>query len=59
MIAKRPKRSSVLIETLTTEQLLAVHERLFAPLDPVGRARMLATARVSGWDRDWDDRLAA
>jgi hypothetical protein len=37
-----------------------VHERAFGPLDPAGKARILAAAREHGWDRSFDmDGLAA
>jgi hypothetical protein len=45
---------------LTTEQLLALHERHFAPLDRKGKRRILDSARRNGWDRGFGmDGLAA
>ena len=42
------------LDALTTEQILKVYERVFAPLDRKTRARIVATARGNGWDRAWD-----
>ena len=48
------------LDALPTPELIRLHERAFGPLDPVGKARMLATAREHGWDRSFDmDGLAA
>lgn len=41
-------------EILTTEQLLELHERHFAPLDPKSKQRIVGGARTRGWDRTWD-----
>jgi hypothetical protein len=47
-------------EQLSTEQVVALHERLCAPLDAAARSRIVATALRRGWDRRWDmDGLAA
>jgi hypothetical protein len=47
-------------ELLSTEEVVALHERLCAPLDAVARLRILDGARRRGWDRDWEmDGLAA
>lgn len=47
-------------DTLTTEQLLALHERHFGPLDPRSKERIVDGARMHGWDRTWEmDGLAA
>ncbi len=42
------------LDTLTTDQILKMYERLFQPLDRVARARIVATARMHGWDKTWD-----
>ena len=48
------------LEALPTSDLLRLHEREFAPLDPVGKRRILTVAREHGWDRSWEmDGLAA
>jgi hypothetical protein len=45
---------------LTTEQLLLLHERHFAPLDRKGKRRIIDSARRNGWDRCFGmDGLAA
>ena len=45
-------------EQLSTDELLALHERLCAPLDPA--ARIVDAAARRGWDRGWGlDGLAA
>ena len=55
----RTDRSGTPLDSIPTPDLLSLHEREFAPLDPVGKRRMLATARDHGWDRSWErDRLA-
>ena len=41
-------------EVLTTDELLAMHEKHFAPLDAKSKARMITGARTRGWDRTWD-----
>lgn len=48
-------------DALPTEHLLSLHERLFAPLDPKGKRRILDAASRSGWDVRWNgmDGLAA
>ena len=56
----RTDRSQPTFDSIPTAQLLRLHEREFAPLDPVGKRRILALARVHGWDRSWEtDRIAA
>ena len=51
---------SVDTEQLSTEEVVALHERLCAPLDAVARVRILESARRRGWDRAWEmDGLAA
>ena len=55
----RPKPMEDL-ETLTTEQVLELHERHFGPLDLKAKARIVYDARMRGWDRTWEpDWLAA
>jgi hypothetical protein len=51
----RATRQAQPFDLWTTEQLLSVYERAFGQLDPCARRRILATARLNGWDRDWDD----
>jgi len=47
-------------EQLSTEELLTLHERLCAPLDPAARTRIVDAAARRGWDRGWGlDGLAA
>jgi hypothetical protein len=54
------ERPRIALETLPTTEILRLHERAFGPLDPVGKSRILATAREHGWDRSFDmDGLAA
>ena len=56
----RSRRSGQDFTVLTTEQLLALHERHFAPLDRKSKRRMLDSARRNGWDRGFGmDGLAA
>ena len=43
------------LDMLTTEQVLPLHERLFAPLDRPAKRRLAERARLNGWDRTWDD----
>jgi hypothetical protein len=49
------------IEAVTTGELLDLHERHFAPLDPRGKQRIADAAILRGWDREWDavEELAA
>ena len=47
------------LEALTTEQIVVIHERIFGRLEPVAKQRIIQTARMHGWDRDWSDDLAA
>ncbi len=42
-------------EELKTIEILALHERVFAPLDPRAKKRIAQTASINGWDRTWDD----
>jgi hypothetical protein len=47
-------------DSIPTSDLLRLHERAFAALDPAGKRRILALARQHGWDRSWEtDALAA
>ena len=48
-------------ERLTTNELLDQHERVFGPLTPQARQRMVRTALAAGFDRSWEgmERLAA
>lgn len=48
-------------ECLTTRELLTAHERMFGPLEPQAKARMLRTVETSRPERSWDgmDGLAA
>ena len=56
----RPRETRIPVDLIPTPELLRLHERVFAPLDPVGRRRLLETARTNGWDRAWEsDALAA
>ena len=56
---RRQMRSTDL-ESLTTEQVLSLHERHFGPLDARAKERIVDGARMHGWDRSWGlDGLAA
>ena len=48
-------------EELTTNELLAEHERVFGPLTSQAKQRMERTASAAGFDRSWEgmDGLAA
>ena len=50
----RKPQSRIYLEATPTIELLRLHERAFGPLDPVGKRRMVDTARTHGWDRTWD-----
>jgi hypothetical protein len=56
----RPRESRIPVDLIPTPELLRLHERIFGPLDPVGKRRLLEIARTHGWDRSWEsDALAA
>jgi hypothetical protein len=65
MIKLQDRRSSMrksrpTVESLSTPQLLGLHERHFGPLDGKSKLRILDTARRHGWDRTWQmESLAA
>ena len=46
------------LEWWRTDHLLIEYERLFGPLEPKSRERILETARVHDWDRTWSERAA-
>ena len=43
------------LDLLTTQEVLRMHERVFGRLDPQSKRRIVATARMRGWDRSWSD----
>lgn len=43
------------LEDLKTIEILTLHERVFAPLDPLAKRRLAHAASINGWDRTWDD----
>ena len=43
------------LDALTTDQILRMYERVFMPLDRVARQRIVATARLNGWDKAWSE----
>jgi hypothetical protein len=47
------------LDALSTAQILRLHERAFGALDPIGRQRIIETARTHGWDRTWETELLA
>ena len=54
------QRRAIDFESLTTEQVLSLHERHFGPLDARAKERIVDDARMHGWDRSWGlDGLAA
>jgi hypothetical protein len=62
MMKKKIRRLTIADpEELTTNQLLAEHERMFGPLTPQAKQRMERTASTAGFDRSWEgmDGLAA
>lgn len=59
-LKRRERRQERGVETLSTAELLALHERFFFPLALETKLRMTQSARLNGWDRGWDlDGLAA
>jgi hypothetical protein len=48
-------------ERLSTDELLAAHERMFGPLEPQARARLARAADAGRFERPWEgmDGLAA
>jgi hypothetical protein len=50
----RPIKTRAL-DGLTTEEILRMHERVFGPLSRQSKRRMVAEARMRGWDRAWSD----
>ncbi|MBI1733907.1 MAG: hypothetical protein HYR51_01925 [Candidatus Rokubacteria bacterium] len=59
-LENRSQERSASFESLTTEQVLSLHERHFGPLDERAKERMVDGARMHGWDRTWGlDGLAA
>jgi hypothetical protein len=56
----RKRRQEPVIETLSTVELLALHDRFFSPLALQAKLRITQSARINGWDRGWGvDGLAA
>jgi len=49
----------MLLDALSTAEILMLHERAFAALDPIGKQRIIETARAHGWDRTWETELRA
>jgi hypothetical protein len=43
------------LEDLQTSEILALHEHVFGPLDPLAKRRITQTASMNGWDRTWND----
>ena len=57
---RREQRRARVIESLSTAELLALHEQFFFPLGLETKLRITQWARMNGWDRGWDlDGLAA
>lgn len=52
---RRRTDRTVGVESLSTAQLLALHERYFGFLHPKSKERILEAALRHGWDRSWDD----
>jgi hypothetical protein len=46
-------RANTSFDMWSTEQVLLVYERYFGTLDPKARRRIIADARLNGWDRSW------
>ena len=47
------KKRTTDFESLTTEQVLLLHERHFGRLDARTKERIVDGARMHGWDRGW------
>lgn len=59
-LLRRDRRQQPTVETLSTTELLALHERFLFPLALETKLRITQGARMNGWDRGWDlDGLAA
>jgi hypothetical protein len=59
-LMRRDRRREPAVETLSTAELLALHERFLFPLALETKLRITQGARMNGWDRGWDlDGLAA
>lgn len=59
-LTRRGRHREPPIDTLSTPELLALHERIFFPLTLEAKLRITQWARTNGWDRGWDvDGLAA
>jgi len=50
----RPIKMQVL-DSLTTDEVLRMHERVFGPLDPKAKRRIVSATHMRGWDRSWSD----
>jgi hypothetical protein len=48
---RRQGRRPLSLETLRIEQVLALHERAFGPLDGLAKRRMRERAEDLGWER--------
>ena len=48
---KRTHSRTVSLESLRMDQVLALHERVFGPLDHRAKSRMRQTAEDLGWER--------
>ena len=50
---KRQRESS--FDSLSTAQIIEMHERHFGRLETRAKNRIIADARLRGWDRTWND----
>jgi hypothetical protein len=50
---KRVREAS--FDSLSTTHLIEMHERHFGRLDSRAKQRIIADARLRGWDRTWND----
>ena len=48
---RKQTRGALSLESLRMEQVLALHERAFGPLDRRAKSRMQQTAEALGWER--------